>query len=74
MIIDVHSHTWRYPDHFSDDFRDQAKRARAGLELDLTVRYDTPMNTNASPSSASIRMSTPTSALCITVRSSCTTA
>ncbi|MDA1055677.1 MAG: amidohydrolase family protein [Planctomycetota bacterium] len=40
MIIDVHSHTWQYPDHFSDDFRDQAKRARAGQEVDLTVRYD----------------------------------
>jgi len=40
MIIDVHSHTWQYPDHFSDDFRKQAKRARAGVEVDLTVRYD----------------------------------
>ena len=40
MIIDVHSHAWQYPDHFSDDFRDQAKRARAGVEVDLTVRYD----------------------------------
>lgn len=40
MIIDVHSHAWQYPDHFSDDFRNQAKRARAGKEVDLTVRYD----------------------------------
>jgi len=40
MIIDVHSHAWRYPDHFGDDFRDQAKRARAGVEVDLTVRYE----------------------------------
>ena len=40
MIIDVHSHTWQYPDHFSDDFRNKAKRARAGVEVDLTVRYD----------------------------------
>lgn len=40
MIIDVHSHTWQYPDHFTADFRDQAKRARAGVEVDLTVRYD----------------------------------
>jgi hypothetical protein len=38
-ITDVHSHYWRYPDHFQDDFRQQAKRARAGIELDLTVRY-----------------------------------
>jgi len=40
MIIDVHSHVWRYPDHFNDDFRQQAKRARAGVEVDLTVRYE----------------------------------
>lgn len=39
-IIDVHSHVWRYPDHFSDDFRQQARRARAGVEVDLTVRYE----------------------------------
>ena len=40
MIVDVHSHAWRYPDHFSDDFREQTKRARAGVEVDLTVHYD----------------------------------
>lgn len=39
-IIDVHSHFWRYPDHFQDDVREQAKRARAGIEVDLTVRFD----------------------------------
>ena len=40
MIIDVHSHAWEYPSHFSDDFRQQAKRAKAGIEMDLTVTYD----------------------------------
>jgi predicted TIM-barrel fold metal-dependent hydrolase len=40
MIIDVHSHTWSYPEHFSDDFRDQARRARAGMEVDLSVTYE----------------------------------
>lgn len=40
MIIDVHSHAWSYPAHFNDDFRQQAKRARAGVEVDLTVRYE----------------------------------
>ena len=40
MIIDVHSHTWSYPEHFNDDFRNQARRARAGVEVDLTVRYE----------------------------------
>ncbi|MGC1275119.1 MAG: amidohydrolase family protein [Planctomycetaceae bacterium] len=40
MIIDVHSHVWEYPAHFGDDFLNQAKRARAGIEVDLTVRYE----------------------------------
>ena len=40
MIVDVHSHVWQYPQHFSEDFRNQAARARAGVEVDLTVRYD----------------------------------
>lgn len=39
MIIDVHSHAWEYPRHFSDGFRAQAKAARADREVDLTVRY-----------------------------------
>jgi predicted TIM-barrel fold metal-dependent hydrolase len=40
MIVDVHSHAWEYPRHFSDDFRNQARRARAGVEVNLTVRYE----------------------------------
>lgn len=40
MIFDVHSHCWEFPQHFSDDFRQQGKRAKAGVELDLTVRYE----------------------------------
>ena len=40
MIIDVHSHAWSFPQHFSEDFRSQARRARAGIEVDLTVRYE----------------------------------
>jgi predicted TIM-barrel fold metal-dependent hydrolase len=40
MIVDVHSHTWNYPGDFTVSFRDQAKRARAGVEVDLTVRYE----------------------------------
>ena len=40
MIIDVHSHTWDFPRHFSPDFCQQARRARAGQEVDLTIRYD----------------------------------
>jgi hypothetical protein len=40
MIVDVHSHFWEYPRDFSPAFREQAKRARAGTEVDLTVRFD----------------------------------
>ena len=37
MIVDVHSHTWTYPGDFTESFRDQARRARAGVEVDLAV-------------------------------------
>jgi predicted TIM-barrel fold metal-dependent hydrolase len=40
MIIDVHSHAWSFPEHFSDDFCRQAKRAKAGQEVDLSVRFE----------------------------------
>lgn len=40
MIIDVHSHFWEYPAHFNESFRQQARRARAGVEVDLTVRFE----------------------------------
>jgi predicted TIM-barrel fold metal-dependent hydrolase len=40
VIIDVHSHTWEFPAHFGEDFRRQAARARAGVEVDLTVSYE----------------------------------
>ncbi|HZL91590.1 MAG TPA: amidohydrolase family protein [Pirellulaceae bacterium] len=37
-LIDVHSHAWQFPGDFSEDFIRQAKRARAGTEVDLSVR------------------------------------
>lgn len=40
MVIDVHSHFFEYPDHFTDDFRSQARRSRNGVEVDLTVRWE----------------------------------
>ncbi len=40
MIVDVHTHTWKYPDHFTEDFRGQARTARGDGDLDLTVTYD----------------------------------
>jgi predicted TIM-barrel fold metal-dependent hydrolase len=45
-IIDVHSHFWCYPDHFNDDFRQQSRRAKAGVELDLTVRFEDYLRTS----------------------------
>ncbi len=38
-MIDVHSHYWEYPEHFSEDFKQQARRARGDVEVDLTVRW-----------------------------------
>ena len=41
MIIDVHSHVWRFPQDFTEDFQNQARqRARADTELDLAVTYE----------------------------------
>lgn len=40
MIVDIHSHAWSYPEHFSDDFRAQARRARAGVGVDLSIEYE----------------------------------
>ena len=40
MIIDVHSHFFRYPEHFTEGFRMQARRSRNGVEVDLSVRWD----------------------------------
>lgn len=40
VIVDIHSHYFRYPEHFSEDFVTQAKRARNGVEVDLTVRWE----------------------------------
>lgn len=40
MIVDVHSHAWSYPEHFTADFRRQARRARAGTEVDLSVTFE----------------------------------
>ncbi len=40
MIVDVHSHAWSYPAHFTEDFRSQARTARGGTEVDLQVAYE----------------------------------
>ena len=39
MIIDVHSHAWQYPEHFTDQFCQQATQvAKANESLDLTIK------------------------------------
>ena len=40
MIVDVHSHAWSFPEHFSDDFCLQASRARPEVKVDLSVTYE----------------------------------
>ena len=40
VLVDIHSHFWEYPKHFTEDFKEQAKRARGDLEVDLTVRWE----------------------------------
>ncbi len=37
MIVDIHSHVWAFPDHFSEDFRGQASMAQGGAEIDLST-------------------------------------
>ena len=40
MIVDVHSHYFRYPDFFTEEFKRESRRARNGVETDLTVRWE----------------------------------
>ncbi len=39
MIIDIHTHAMRYPEHISDDFVREADRAR-GFHIDLTIEFE----------------------------------
>lgn len=39
MIVDVHSHAMRYPEHLSDSFVREADIAR-GFHIDLTIEFD----------------------------------
>lgn len=40
MIVDVHSHTWNYREHWSAQSQQQVRLARAGQEVDLAVTYE----------------------------------
>jgi predicted TIM-barrel fold metal-dependent hydrolase len=40
VIIDVHSHVWRYPDHIDESFMDGLRLARPGVKIDITVDFE----------------------------------
>lgn len=40
MIVDVHSHVWRYPEHIDETFMDGLRIARSGVSIDITVDVD----------------------------------
>lgn len=40
MLVDVHSHYFRYPEHFTEKFKEQSRRSRNGVDVDLTVRWE----------------------------------
>ncbi len=52
MIIDIHSHYWRFPGDFGDDFLNQARRAKGGVDVDLTIRYEDYMKSASEPVTA----------------------
>jgi uncharacterized protein len=40
MVVDVHSHAWLYPVHFTCYFHRQTQQARVGIEVDLSVTFE----------------------------------
>ncbi|HLF95320.1 MAG TPA: amidohydrolase family protein [Planctomycetota bacterium] len=40
MIVDVHTHVWRYPDHIDESFMDGLRAARPGVKIDITVDFE----------------------------------
>lgn len=40
MTVDIHTHVWTQRDHLDPSFVDGVKRARPGVEIDLTVRFE----------------------------------
>lgn len=40
MIVDVHSHAWKYCEHFSEDLKKQNRRISKDAERDLSARYE----------------------------------
>jgi len=37
VIVDVHTHTWRYPEHIDETFIDGLRLARPGVAINITV-------------------------------------
>jgi hypothetical protein len=40
VIVDVHAHTWRYPEHIDESFIEGLKVARPGVEIKITVDFE----------------------------------
>lgn len=40
MIVDVHAHTWRQPEHIDASFVEEIRLARPGTAVNLTVEFD----------------------------------
>ena len=40
MIVDVHSHVWRYPDHIDETFMEGLRLARPGVKIDISVDFE----------------------------------
>jgi len=40
MIVDVHTHTWKYPGHLDEAFVDGIRVARPGVAIDINVEFD----------------------------------
>jgi predicted TIM-barrel fold metal-dependent hydrolase len=40
VIVDVHTHVWRHPDHIDESFMDGLRLARPGVQIDITVEFE----------------------------------
>lgn len=40
MIVDVHTHVWKSPDHFDASFLEELRLARPGTPIDVDVTFD----------------------------------
>ena len=40
MIVDVHTHVWRHPEHIDESFMDGLRLARPGVTIDINVHFE----------------------------------